>query len=117
MSSKNCLIVLFGGQSAEHYVSCVSARHVIEAANPELYDVIPVGIDRNGDWHLAEKAIEDLGTGNLGKALEPAGPMWNPMTQLAIAPLKKLLFFLYFMVHSVKMEQFKDFWKLWMCHI
>ena len=80
MSSKNCLIVLFGGQSAEHYVSCVSARHVIEAANPELYDVIPVGIDRNGDWHLAEKAIEDLGTGDLGNALEPAGPMWNPMT-------------------------------------
>ena len=86
MSSKNCLIVLFGGQSAEHYVSCVSARHVIEAANPELYDVIPVGIDRNGDWHLAEKAIEDLGTGDLGNALEPAGPMWNCLLYTSPSP-------------------------------
>ena len=93
MSSKNCLIVLFGGQSAEHYVSCVSARHVIEAANPELYDVIPVGIDRNGDWHLAEKAIEDLGTGNLGNALEPAGPMWNPMTELGNTSAQKTVVF------------------------
>ena len=71
MSSKRCLVVLFGGRSAEHDVSCVSARHVIEAADPERYEVIPVGIDKSGDWHLAEKAIEELKTNKLKERLEP----------------------------------------------
>jgi len=82
MDSKRCLLVLFGGRSAEHNVSCVSARHVIEAANPELYEVIPVGIDKNGNWHLAEKAIEDLKNNDLQERLEPTGPVWNPIIEL-----------------------------------
>ncbi len=82
MDSKRCLLVLFGGRSAEHDVSCVSARHVIEAADPEHYEVIPVGIDKNGDWHLAEKAIEDLKSNELQERLEPAGPVWNPIFEL-----------------------------------
>jgi len=40
------LVVLFGGRSAEHDVSCVSARHVLGAADLERYEIIPVGIDR-----------------------------------------------------------------------
>ena len=82
MSSKRCLVVLFGGRSAEHNVSCVSARHVIEAADPEIYEVIPVGIDRSGNWYLAEKAIEDLKTNQLKEKLEPVGPIWNPIIEL-----------------------------------
>ena len=50
------LVVLFGGRSAEHDVSCVSARHVLAAANPDRYDIEPVGITRSGDWVLAEGA-------------------------------------------------------------
>ena len=38
------LVVLFGGQSAEHDVSRVTARHVLAAVDPERYDVMPVGI-------------------------------------------------------------------------
>jgi len=45
------LVVLFGGQSAEHDVSCVSARHVIAAADPTKYRIEPIGIDRGGLWH------------------------------------------------------------------
>ena len=82
MSSKRCLLVLFGGRSAEHNVSCVSARHVIEAADPELYEVVPIGIDRSGNWHLAEKAIEELKTNQLKEKLEPVGPIWNPIVEL-----------------------------------
>ena len=44
------LIVLFGGRSAEHDVSCVSARHVVAAADPRKYCVEPVGITRQGRW-------------------------------------------------------------------
>ncbi len=82
MSSDRCLLVLFGGRSAEHNVSCVSARHVIEAADPELYEVIPIGIDKSGEWHIAEKAIEDLKNNDLQEKLEPTGPTWDPMIEL-----------------------------------
>ena len=42
------LVVLFGGQSAEHDVSCVTAKHVVGAADPDRYDLEPVGITRDG---------------------------------------------------------------------
>jgi D-alanine-D-alanine ligase len=48
--------VLFGGQSAEHEVSLQSARNVIEAMDREKYDVVLLGIDRTGRWHLADSS-------------------------------------------------------------
>jgi D-alanine-D-alanine ligase len=42
--------VLFGGQSGEHDVSLRSAQTVIGALDPERYEVIPVGITRDGRW-------------------------------------------------------------------
>lgn len=48
---RTTLIILFGGQSAEHDVSCVTASHVMRAADPAKYDVIGVGIARDGSWH------------------------------------------------------------------
>jgi D-alanine-D-alanine ligase len=44
--------VLFGGRSAEHEISCISARSVIDALDPERSEVIPIGITREGRWHL-----------------------------------------------------------------
>lgn len=44
--------VVFGGRSGEHEVSAVSARHVVEAMDPERYEVLPVAIDREGRWIL-----------------------------------------------------------------
>jgi D-alanine-D-alanine ligase len=46
--------VLFGGKSAEHEVSLQSARNVIEALDKEKYEVVPIGIDKEGRWLLAE---------------------------------------------------------------
>jgi len=43
--------VLFGGRSAEHEVSCISARAVIDALDPERTEAIPIGITRQGRWH------------------------------------------------------------------
>ena len=42
--------VIFGGRSGEHEVSLLSARSVMDALDREKYDVIPVGIDKNGRW-------------------------------------------------------------------
>ena len=55
------LVVLFGGRSAEHDISCVSASHVLRAVDPERYEVIPVGITREGRWITAEAAAELVG--------------------------------------------------------
>ncbi|MEO0495733.1 MAG: D-alanine--D-alanine ligase, partial [Actinomycetota bacterium] len=57
------LVVLFGGRSAEHDVSCVSARHVLAAVDTDRYEVEPIGITRDGTWVLAEAAQAALAAG------------------------------------------------------
>ena len=44
------VVVIFGGRSGEHVVSLRSATSIIEAIDRELYEVIPVGITREGSW-------------------------------------------------------------------
>jgi D-alanine-D-alanine ligase len=44
--------VVFGGRSAEHSVSCASAGLILGAIDPVRYEVIPVGIARDGRWVL-----------------------------------------------------------------
>ena len=68
------LVVLFGGQSAEHEVSCVTAFHVLQAADPERYTLDPIGITREGQWVRADDARQALasGAGALA-ALSPGG--------------------------------------------
>ncbi|THJ66318.1 D-alanine--D-alanine ligase [Arthrobacter echini] len=46
------MLVLFGGRSSEHSVSCVTAAGVLEAIDRTRYDVVPVGITRSGQWSL-----------------------------------------------------------------
>ena len=69
------LVVLFGGQSAEHDVSCVTAKHVVAAADPGRYDLEPVGITRDGDWVRAEdaRAAIERGAAALPAALSATG--------------------------------------------
>jgi D-alanine-D-alanine ligase len=57
------LVVLFGGQSAEHDVSRVTAAHVLRAVDPSRYEITAVGISRDGDWLLAESAAAAIATG------------------------------------------------------
>jgi len=44
--------VVFGGRSSEHGVSCLTAGEVIRAIDPERYEVVPVGVTREGRWVL-----------------------------------------------------------------
>jgi len=57
------LIVIFGGQSAEHDVSCTTAAHVLKAADPAKYRITPIGIGRNGRWAIATDAQRALSVG------------------------------------------------------
>ncbi|MDQ1625280.1 MAG: D-alanine-D-alanine ligase [Actinomycetota bacterium] len=45
--------VVFGGRSSEHAVSCISAGTVLAAIDRDVYDVVPIGISRDGRWVLA----------------------------------------------------------------
>lgn len=46
--------ILFGGKSAEHEVSLQSAKNVMEAIDRSRYEVIPIGIDKQGGWFLCD---------------------------------------------------------------
>lgn len=46
------IAVVFGGRSSEHAISCVTAGSVLQAINPDRYDVVPIGITREGRWVL-----------------------------------------------------------------
>ena len=69
------LIVLFGGQSAEHDVSCVTAKHVLDAARRDRYQIVPIGISRDGNWSLAAHS-PDL------ESLDPTGEPVDPFALL-----------------------------------
>ncbi len=48
--------ILFGGRSGEHEVSLTSAASVLKALDPEKYEVVPIGITREGRWLLGPAA-------------------------------------------------------------
>ncbi|WAM34442.1 D-alanine--D-alanine ligase family protein [Caldicellulosiruptor morganii] len=52
--------VLFGGVSTEHEVSIVSAKSVMQNLDKEKYEIIPIGITKEGKWLLYTGKIEDL---------------------------------------------------------
>ena len=52
--------VVFGGRSEEHAVSCATAGSVLNAIDPERYDVVPVGITHEGRWVLESSDPERL---------------------------------------------------------
>ncbi|MFI0356725.1 D-alanine--D-alanine ligase family protein [Actinomadura sp. 9N407] len=62
-STKIRVAVVFGGRSSEHAISCVTAGAVMAAIDRDRYEVLPVGIARDGRWVLAPAgqrlAIED----------------------------------------------------------
>lgn len=49
--------VLFGGRSAEHEISLLSARFVVEALDRERFEPVLIGISKEGRWLLQEEAL------------------------------------------------------------
>lgn len=60
--SKKTVAVLFGGQSSEHEVSCVSATTIISNINKEKYNIRLIGITKDGRW-LKVDSVEDIQSG------------------------------------------------------
>ncbi len=80
------LVVLFGGQSAEHDVSCTTAAHVLRAADPAKYSITPIGISRDGGWAIAGDAVRALAKGPdaLPDRLEATGDAIEPSLALTL---------------------------------
>ena len=51
---KTRVAVVFGGRSSEHAISCVSAGSILSALDPDEFEVVPVGITRDGRWVLTD---------------------------------------------------------------
>ncbi|QMW67619.1 D-alanine--D-alanine ligase [Mumia sp. ZJ1417] len=52
-----CVLLVFGGRSSEHEVSCMTTREVLAVVDRERYDVVAVGITRDGRWLLQEHGV------------------------------------------------------------
>jgi len=82
-NKKTRLCVLFGGRSSEYEVSLRSAYAVLTNADPEKYDILPVGITREGLWLFYDGSYERIADGSwcddaasmtrVSFALEPGG--------------------------------------------
>jgi D-alanine-D-alanine ligase len=85
------VMLLFGGRSAEHDVSCVTAVAVARALDPERYDVVPVAITTQGEWLLAGEARAALAKGEAALPAafavegEPVTPPTGPAHQQIVS--------------------------------
>ncbi len=55
--------VIFGGQSSEHEVSCMSAANIIEQIDESLYNLVLIGITKEGHWLKAD-SLQDVRQGS-----------------------------------------------------
>jgi D-alanine-D-alanine ligase len=63
MKKKQVIAVVFGGQSGEHEVSLMSSSNVIKAMDREKYDVVTIGITREGKWMIYNGDVEKIQNG------------------------------------------------------
>ena len=67
--------VLFGGRSGEHEVSLMSAQSVMAALDRDRYDIVEIGITKEGHW-LTGPAMDQLHAGESGA--QPATLLPDP---------------------------------------
>ena len=100
MAKKLRLGILFGGRSAEHDVSLVSARNIMAAADPSKYEIVPIGISKQGQWRIGDGALRLLGNESSSAKLEAVERKIlksgrevivasNPGTPVSLIPLKQ----------------------------
>src|SRR5690625_2522644 len=56
---RTTVALLFGGRSGEHGISCVTAGGILAAIDRDRYDVIAIGITREGRWLLVSDDASD----------------------------------------------------------
>jgi D-alanine-D-alanine ligase len=84
MSEKIRVGILFGGRSGEHDVSLQSAASVINALDPTKYEIVPIGITREGHWRAGLGARQPLPQvlergDPVTPSVDPTGPKLLPL--------------------------------------
>ncbi|MEN9207011.1 MAG: D-alanine--D-alanine ligase family protein [Gloeomargarita sp. GMQP_bins_120] len=95
--------LLFGGQSAEHEISVQSARNILTALTAGGYEVIPIGLNRQGQWWLADpewlQQADSQRLPSFEQGLAPVGvlpgqgflvlrgPQWEPLPVEVVFPV------------------------------
>lgn len=87
MAEKLRVGVIFGGRSGEHEVSLVSAQGIMNAMDKEKYEIIPIGITKDGWWITQGDPMKLLQSGEQCAASEIAEPV-SPETQ-ALVPAER----------------------------
>jgi len=81
LGGKKRVAVIFGGRSGEHEVSINSAVSVMSALDREKYEVIPVGITKEGAWLVGADPRRAVEAGEVGKEGSPAALLGDPTRQ------------------------------------
>jgi D-alanine-D-alanine ligase len=55
MDTRKMVAILFGGKSAEHEISLISAMNIIKALDRTKYDALLIGVDKSGMWQLQDE--------------------------------------------------------------
>ncbi len=71
-SQKPVVAIVFGGTSGEHSISCLSAASVLNALDPQKYEVIAVGITKKGEWFTQSTEASKILTSQLPE-VQPEG--------------------------------------------
>ena len=86
MSRRLRVGVIFGGRSVEHEVSLVSARSILQHLDPARYEVIPIGITRQGKWVTSSDASPllegGLESGRIDPCMLPGDPSTGGLVRL-----------------------------------
>ena len=88
MSRRIRVGVLFGGRSGEHEISLISARSVMRVMDPEKYEVVPIGITKEGRWLASGDPMAALSQGDEGLS-SPVALLGDP-TCRGVVSLKEL---------------------------
>jgi D-alanine-D-alanine ligase len=75
-SDKIRVAVLYGGRSAEHEISLRSAANVIQYLDPTQFEVVPIGIDKQGNWFLGNEVFAKSLAQNTVSQLESGSHTW-----------------------------------------
>ncbi len=86
MADRLRVYLVFGGRSGEHEVSLMSARSVMSALDPERYEVVPIGITKEGRWLLTGDPMKALTDGVAAAGGTWVGLVGDP-TQASLVPM------------------------------
>lgn len=76
------LAVIFGGKSTEHDVSVVSGTSVLKNLDKEKYEILPLFIDKNGEWYKYTKDVREIEIAKIGEKIQEIEKVDNIMQLL-----------------------------------